>query len=202
MAFCRIARARRGRAAGAALKSPASIGTPAGTSFEAFGQPTSLNHHQGGSRMKTRKRATGLIAAASLLAIGTVAQAATPSQADFDTCNKEAQARASSPAASPGGTTGSDTGARAGTGNVPPQSVSGGGASGSSGTSGGTSGSAGTGMSGGVSGSTGTGAAGSTSGGVSGSASTDQQLQGIASSGANDPAYQQAYRECMKRLGF
>src|SRR2546425_9502982 len=93
--------------------------------------------------MKTT-RATALIAAASLLAIGAVAQAVTPSQADFDACNKEAQARASSPAASPGGTGGSDIGSpRAGTGNVPPQSVSGGGTSGSTGASGGASGSAG-----------------------------------------------------------
>ncbi len=153
--------------------------------------------------MKTTTRATALIAAASLLAIGAVAQAVTPSQADFDACNKEAQARASSPAASPGGTGGSDIGSpRAGTGNVPPQSVSGGGTSGSTGTSGGASGSAGASTSGGVSGSTGTGASGSTSGGVSGSPSTDQQLQGIASSGANDPAYQQAYRECMNRRWF
>src|SRR2546425_8219135 len=87
--------------------------------------------------MKTT-RATALIAAASLLAIGAVAQAVTPSQADFDACNKEAQARASSPAASPGGTGGSDIGSpRAGAGNVPPQSVSGGGTPGSARTSGG-----------------------------------------------------------------
>src|SRR2546428_3823486 len=88
--------------------------------------------------MKTTKRATALIAAARLLAIGAVAQAVTPSQADFDACNKEAQARASSPAASPGGTGGSDIGSPpAGTGNVPPQSVSGGGTPGSTRTSGG-----------------------------------------------------------------
>src|SRR3989442_4019300 len=94
--------------------------------------------------MKTTTRATALIAAASLLAIGAVAQAVTPSQADFDACNKEAQARASSPAASPGGTGGSDIGSpRAVTGNVPPHSVPGGRTSGSTGTSGGAPGAAG-----------------------------------------------------------
>lgn len=160
--------------------------------------------------MRTTMRATALIAAASLLGFGAVAQAATPSQADFDACNKEAQARASSPAASPGGTgSGDSSSPRAGTGSAPPQSASGG-ASGSPGASGGTSSSVGSSgtdsgspsASGGTSGPGGTGASGSTSGGVSGSASADQQLQGMASSGANDPAYQQAYRDCMKRRGF
>jgi hypothetical protein len=33
-------------------------------------------------------------------------------------------------------------------------------------------------------------------------AGSDSQLQGMASTGANDSAYQQAYRDCMRRRGF
>jgi hypothetical protein len=31
---------------------------------------------------------------------------------------------------------------------------------------------------------------------------SDPMLQGMAAAGANDPAYQQAYRDCMRRRGF
>ncbi len=128
------------------------------------------------------KSVIAVIAAASVLAFAGAGLAANPSQADFDACNKEAQAKAGSPAASPG-TTGSGSGASGAPG---------------AGTSGGASGS----TSGGVSGSAG-GASGTTGGSsVSGGASTTSDLQGMASAGQADPAYQQAYRDCMKRRGF
>jgi hypothetical protein len=38
--------------------------------------------------------------------------------------------------------------------------------------------------------------------GSSASSGTGSSLQGIASAGASDPAYQQAYRNCMQRRGF
>jgi len=62
---------------------------------------------------------------------GRILHAATPTQADFDACNKESQARATSPGAP-----------------------------------------------------------------------SDSQLPGISTGGQSDPAYQQAYRECLKRRGF
>ena len=63
----------------------------------------------------------------------------------------------------------------------------------------------------GTSGSVGAGAAagGSTSGGSTlgsstpgSTASGDAQMKGMASAGASSPAYQQAYRDCMKKRGF
>jgi hypothetical protein len=40
-------------------------------------------------------------------------------------------------------------------------------------------------------------------GNIAGSpSSTSGSLQGIAAAGQNDPAYQQAYRECLQRRGF
>jgi hypothetical protein len=43
---------------------------------------------------------------------------------------------------------------------------------------------------------------GGATGGASASGSGDPLLKGIASAGASDAAYQQAYRDCMKRRGF
>jgi hypothetical protein len=62
------------------------------------------------------KSVTAFITAAGLLASVATALAADPTQADFDTCNKEAQSRLSNPAASPstsGGPTGSMSGSTA-----------------------------------------------------------------------------------------
>jgi hypothetical protein len=116
------------------------------------------------------------------------AQAANPSQADFDACNREAQA-SSNPAASPGAPgAGSSTRPGAvtpGTSNAPQTTTPA-----PPPTAGGTS-------------SPSTSGGGSTAGGGTGSSSVgSESLQGIASAGANDPNYQKAYRDCMKRRGF
>jgi hypothetical protein len=124
------------------------------------------------------KSFTALVAAAGLLAVANSGQAAQqPSQADFDACNKEAQAKAGGPAASP--STGARGGASAG------GSISGGGTS----------------VSGGAT-TPGGGAGGGVTGGATTSGTSDEQLQGMAAAGQNDPAYQQAYRECLQRRGF
>jgi hypothetical protein len=103
------------------------------------------------------------------------AQTPTPNQADFDTCNREAQTRATSPAASPGGTTGA-TGV---TPAPPPPSNPSRGVTSRPPTDPSTGGSS-------------TGRA----------ASPDSSLTGISGAGQSDPAYQQAYRDCLKRRGF
>lgn len=121
--------------------------------------------------MKRSRSACALIAAATIFSMSGSALAA-PTQADFDACNREAQAGGQNPAASP----------RSGT---------------SAPTSSSTSSGSGT-MSSGTSGSTGS-AGGSMS---SGSTSSDAALQGMAAAGAGDQTYQQAYRDCMKRRGF
>jgi hypothetical protein len=36
----------------------------------------------------------------------------------------------------------------------------------------------------------------------SGMSGADSSLRGIAAAGGNDPAYQQVYRDCLKRRGF
>jgi hypothetical protein len=62
------------------------------------------------------KSFTALVAGAGLLAVASAGQAAQqPTQADFDACNKEAQAKAGgAPAASPSTGTSPSTGARGG----------------------------------------------------------------------------------------
>jgi len=125
--------------------------------------------------MKSARYAIAAVTAAGLLAVSGPVQAANPTKADFDACNREAQARITSPSASP-------SGAGAGTG-----AGSGGSTSGASG-----------GMS-----SSSPGTTSGTPGGSGASASgADAQLQGMAAAGQSDQAYQQAYRDCMKRLGF
>jgi hypothetical protein len=102
----------------------------------------------------------------------------TPTQADSDLCNREAQAALGGSASPSSGVAPS-----------PAPSTSGGpigGAPGATGATGGT---------------------GSLSGGStlsSGPSTTtgDPRLRGMASSGANDPAFQQAFRDCMRRRGF
>jgi hypothetical protein len=50
----------------------------------------------------------------------------------------------------------------------------------------------------------GTGSGTDTMGGAGSAASdaSDPLLRGMAAAGAGDPAYQQAYRDCMRRRGF
>ncbi len=141
--------------------------------------------------MRRSKCAIALIAAASVLAFAGAGLAANPGQADFDACNKEAQAKGGSPAASPGTKdSGAATSASPGTSSAPSASPSTSGGA-SSTTSGGAAAGAGT-----------SGTTGGTS--VSGGASTsaEAQLQGMAAAGQADPAYQQVYRDCMKKRGF
>src|SRR5262249_43845022 len=49
--------------------------------------------------MKRNKSASALIAVATFLGVAEIAFAATPTQADFDACNREAQLSVQSPAA-------------------------------------------------------------------------------------------------------
>ncbi len=113
----------------------------------------------------TRSRsACALVAAATLFSMSGIALAA-PTQADFDACNREAQAATQNPSAFSRSSS------------VP----------GSTDTSSSVSGGAST--------------SGSTSG-ATGSTSVDSTLLGMAAVGADDQAYQQAYRDCMKRRGF
>src|SRR5882724_13040842 len=121
--------------------------------------PGSRHHHnlssiQGGSIMTRSRSACALVAAATLFSMSGIALPA-PTQADFDACNREAQAATQNPSAFPRSSSGSVSG--------------------------------GTGASGGVS---------------TGSTSVDSTLLGMAAVGADDQAYQQAYRDCMKRRGF
>lgn len=129
---------------------------------------------------RTRVAATIITGAGVLALCGAAlaqtsgASAQTPTQSDFDQCNREAQLTGGS--ASPGGSAGagSATGGTGGTGSV---------------SGGSTLGTAGTGTTG-----TGTASGDTTSGGGA--------LTGMASAGQSDAAYQQAYRDCMRRRGF
>jgi hypothetical protein len=134
---------------------------------------------------KGRRTATAIIAAVGVLAlaVSTLAQTGsvrTPTQTDFDLCNREAQL------------------ARGG--------LSGGGVSASPSTAPTTPG-AGGGLASGPTGAAGaTGGTGSVTGGSTlssgGAATGDVQLRGMGASGASDAAYQQAYRDCMRRRGY
>jgi len=99
--------------------------------------------------------------------------AKTPTRADFDVCNRHAQ-QSHAGSASPGNTgAGSSVTSGIGAGAASGGTMSGGSTlnSGSSATSG------------------------------SSSVSGDIQLRGMATTGVGDPAYQQAYRDCMKMNG-
>jgi hypothetical protein len=145
------------------------------------------------------------VTALSGAALGQPGTGRTPSQSDFDLCNREAQiARgSSSPSASPGvpaspGITSPGVSTSPGGG-----AASGGGASVSGSATGSVSGGA---ASGTTSAAGATGGTGSVSGGStlsSGpSATADTQLRGLSSSAGSDPVVQQAYRDCMRRRGF
>jgi hypothetical protein len=157
--------------------------------------------------------AAAIVTGASMLAFygGALAQtgsAKTATQADFDLCNREAQASAgsaspgtrslSSATTTPGGSTSSSMST------MPGRSTSGSTSSmpGSTGAGSTSSGAAGAGSATGGS-SAGGSTLGSGSSVKSGSTSAgDAQLRGMAAAGMNDPAYQQAYRQCMTRRGF
>jgi cellulose 1,4-beta-cellobiosidase len=152
--------------------------------------------------MKKFTRATAMLTVAGVLTMTHAAFAADPTQADFDACNREAQGTGA-PAASPG-STGSTGGSMSGTSTGTTTGTTGGAQSSSSGSvssqspsSSGSMSSASPSMS--TPGST---SSSTSSGGASASVSGDAQLKGIASAGLSDPAYQQAYRDCMKRRGF
>lgn len=143
--------------------------------------------------MSIYKRATVLAAAASLVAVWGLAEAAQLTQADVDACNREAQARVSSPAASPR-TTPDIPSSTPIPGTQGPTGTPGMGASNESGT---------TGALGTPPGSSATGIG--PGGPVPGSAgvppaAVDPLLRGSA--GQGNPAYEQAYRECLRRRGF
>ena len=116
--------------------------------------------------MKRRTSACALVAAGMIFGMSGSALAA-PTQADFDSCNREAQVGGQNPVASP----------RADSSAPGTSSSSAGTMADGAGTAGGSVSS-------------------------SGSTSSDSTLQGMAAAGATDPAYQQAYRDCMRRQGF
>ena len=143
---------------------------------------------------------TVAVIAGSMFAVATLASAAEPTQADFDACNRVAQAGGSSPSASPqaGGATGPSITTPAGTpdttGGVQP-----GGAKGKTGpmiTGSGRE----PGSTGGVGAGTGAVAKDSTDG--TPADGSNAQLRGMSDQGAKDPAFKTAYQECMKRRGF
>jgi len=131
---------------------------------------------------------TVAVVAGSMFAVSALASAAEPTQADFDACNRMAQAGGSSPSASPqaggatgpsittpGGTPDSTGGVQPGSGREP-------------------------GSTGGVGGGTGAVAKDSTDGTPAGA--SNAQVRGMSDQGAKDPAFKTAYQECMKRRGF
>ena len=128
---------------------------------------------------KAMTMAASIVTGATVLALygGAFAQTGsvkTPTRADFDVCNRQAQ-QSHAGSASPGSM---------GAGSSMTGSVGAGAASGGT-------------MSGG---STLNSDSSVTSGGSS--VSGDIQLRGMATTGSSDPAYQQAYRDCMKKNGF
>jgi hypothetical protein len=132
--------------------------------------------------MRHTSHAIAVAAVVGIVGAGTSAFAANPTKADFDACNKQAQAAI--------GTTGSAS-PRASTG---PSGTPGG--TGSSAVSGSTSaGSTSTGPSG---------TPGETKPGTSPSspAMTSDSMRGITGPHATDPGYRQAYMDCMKKRGF
>ena len=123
--------------------------------------------------MRTIRSATALLTVASVVAVWSTAWAAGPTQADFDACNREAQS-VSHPSASP-------SGASAGSATSSPSAVPDAAPSASSSTSRSVA------------------ASGSS---VTSDSGADSSLKGLAAAGKSDPAYQQAYRDCLKRRGF
>jgi len=133
------------------------------------------------------------LATAALLAAGAVAHAQT--QNDFDQCNREAQAAAggtvaapgSNPSASPGASVGGSVMTSPGSSEANRQPNASGRISGSAG-------------------SPGTNAGAISAGGAGthrdSSVTSGSISPGIADAGKDSAAYQQAYRDCLKRRGF
>ena len=128
---------------------------------------------------------TGVLALHGVTLAQTTRTAQGASQGDFDACNREALAAAGGSASpriggaqGPGPSTGSTSGSA--TGGTTTGGLGAAGATGGTGSLGG----------------------GSTLSSGSTSAAGDPTLRGIASGGSSDPAFQQAYRECMRRRGF
>jgi hypothetical protein len=152
--------------------------------------------------MANLTRSTVTMLAATFVALSTNAAAQTATEADFDACNRVAQA------ASARGTLGS-SGSAGAPGPIGSSSVSGGAdpttpptfdANRQINSSGRISSSAG---------SPGTNSGTTSSSGATGSPSasprtsaTDMHLTGMAATGHGNAAYQQAYRDCMKQRGF
>jgi hypothetical protein len=145
--------------------------------------------------------------AAIAFTLAAPAFAAQPTQADFDACNRAAQAAVSSPSASPqaGGAASPQAGATTSPGGV----TTGPSATTSAGTPDSTSGV----QQGGAAGKTGPMITGSgrepgSTGGVregTGAVSKDSssaQVSGMADRGMTDTAYKTAYEDCMKQRGF
>jgi hypothetical protein len=175
-----------------------------------------------------------LVAGVSLLALGSIADAAGPTQADFDACNTKAHAQAASPSAapvmttpvtpSPAPTRRGDADIEPGGGPVspsaaptktpvtpPPPSADAGVKPGTPVSPSAapametpaTPGSAPTGGTGARSSAAAPQAAPSPqTAGEARVANQADQLRGIADTSKDDPAYQQAYRDCMKARGF
>lgn len=153
---------------------------------------------------RSTTRVTVALTAAGFLALWGGAYAAQgPSSSDFDACNREAQVAmstsgsttaSSGTSGTPGAGSSSSTTPSTSTPSASP-STSGTYGSGSGGVSAGTSSGTGAG-SGDTANSSGSGT------GAAGAASTDQALQGMAAAGHGNPAYEQTYRDCMRRRGF
>jgi hypothetical protein len=130
---------------------------------------------------------TGVLAAASVLAIASSTVAQTATQADIDACNKMAQ---TSSAVSRGLATGAPETMRPGSldSNRQPNS------------SGRLSPSAGSPLT--NAGTTGISGSGDTPSASPRTSAADARLTGMAATGHGSAAYQQAYRDCMKERGF
>jgi hypothetical protein len=173
--------------------------------------------------MRRLTRFTALVAAAGVLAAWNGAFAQTATQADFDDCNRQAQASIGA------GTSGSVSGTGAagtlssggstvtspGSSDANRQPNASGRISGSPGSPGTDTGAVSSSPS--VSGSAGAGGTSSSATGSpsasprvggatattpSGSSGGDAQLRGMGAAGAGNAAYESAYRDCMKRRGF
>ena len=153
--------------------------------------------------MSTARNVAALISAVSLLAAGTIAygQTAAPGQADFDRCNRQAQAAigGTNPSASPStgpsitpGTSGPAATAAPSVGSPSTPGPSG------SATAPPTAGSPTTPGTTSITPAPITPAPGSGSTGANAPSSSDPLLRGMAAAGLSDPAYQQAYRDCMQ----
>lgn len=144
--------------------------------------------------MASLTRRTMTLLAAAFVALGTDAIAQTATEADFDACNRVAQAASARGTLGSSGSAGSVSGGADPT--APPtfdtnRQINSSGrissSAGSPGTNSGTTSSSG--------------ATGSPSASPRTSA-TDMHLTGMAATGHGHAAYQQAYRDCMKQRGF